>query len=293
MDAGLKYLNEGGTTRTASSRKTKIYMLRQLAQMYPHLELHQYRTDDLTKFCLHGSPSDNTIKTRRSVVRSFFEWASYQKLVEGNPAADLKFTVKPGSQPVTIHNWLTEQQVAHAVASCPTTPSGRRARLLVMIGFMTGLRLHEITNLRWQDLSNDMSRLTGLGKGRKLFVIGIPPQLRDALKAWRAEAPLHATAIFPAMHVNRFGEWGDPDWCTPIGRFGVRTMVQAVNRWSGLTFAPHDMRRTFAGILESKGVDVRDIQRLLRHESVATTERYLEKNPHKTAALADVFTIAL
>ena len=59
-------------------------------------------------------------------------------------------------------------------------------------------------------------------------------------------------------------------------------MISAAGRAIGLDgVAPHDMRRTFAGLLEDSGMDIMDIQKVMRHSSVATTERYLQDNPSK------------
>ena len=282
---------DSGVCRTPASRASYLRELRALDQFAKGVTLDQYTTRLLTEYCLSNGPAPATAKRRRSQIVGFFEWATWMELVPANPASSLKFTVKPGSGGVRAHSWLGEAEIAHIIRACPDTPAGRRDRVMLLHGFLLGLRRFEIAGLRWNQYSQDMSRLSFVGKGNKLAQLGVPPQLRAELQAWCREAPADAVAVLPRIR-DTFDEqvisWNEPVAYGSIGWLMDRAAARA-----GITLAPHDMRRSYAGVLEQAGVPVSDIQRLMRHSNLGTTSVYLEKNPNRTAALADNFTIAL
>jgi integrase len=292
------YVNEANTVRTPASRKTVLSHLRKLASMHPGLTLDQYRTSHLVKYCTSGTnPSPNTVRTRMSVVRPFFDWCSWRKLYKGaNPATDLKFAVKPGHGNVRTGTWLTEGEVADLMRTLPNSACGRRDRIMLLAGFMMGLRCFEISGLRWSQFSADLSRLTFFGKGTKLAQLGVPPQLRAELQAWRREAPVGCDIVLPRFKPSKVTELDEsvPSWDRSIANGGIIERCIKIGERAGYpALRPHDLRRTYAGILEAKGVPVQDISRLLRHSDIGVTSRYLERNPARATKLADTFELAL
>ena len=287
------FVNESSSCRTPISRASAQRRLGLLGRMFPGLELHQFGTAELTAYCLAGGTAPNTVRAKKALARSFFEWCTYMKLLDRNPATDLKFTVKPGSQPVRVNHWLSEEEVGGVLRRIDTTElADHRTKIVLMIGFMMGLRIFEIAGLRWDNFTHDLSRVTFVGKGNKLATLGVPPQVRDELRLYHARFPKDCKTLLPAFTINRFND-PQPRWDVPLGSSRLSQVVMEASRAVGIPFAPHDMRRSFAGILEAKGVELRQISQLLRHSNVAITETYLEKNPHKVAAMADTFTIAL
>lgn len=294
-EATSKFLFDSGIVRTPVSRRSYRSVLSYLNSTFPVADINDYTTKTLTSFCLLDGRSHATVAARRTAVRSLFEWCHYMKYCKTNPAADLKFTVRStGNKPVVVNNWLTEQQIGEMLRACDTDDIiGQRARVVLLIGFMTGLRRFEIAALTWSDFSEDMSRLKLIGKGEKLAVLGVPPQVREALLEWRKLAPATAVAVVP-----RFAGGGNIAldtirWNEPVNGATIHEIIKGISRKSGVAMRPHDMRRSFAGILEERGVPVTDISRALRHANVGITSTYLDKNPAKAAALADVFMLDL
>jgi integrase len=101
-------------------------------------------------------------------------------------------------------------------------------------------------------------------------------------------------AIIPVTHVTGLVET-DPvlivDWDLPLGDDGIYVAVRKAGERCELSLAPHDMRRSFAGILEDDGIPVTDIQRAMRHTNVGITSGYLEQNPRRAAAVTKGLTI--
>jgi integrase len=69
------------------------------------------------------------------------------------------------------------------------------------------------------------------------------------------------------------------NWNKPLGPDAITDAVAAAGNRLGVYLRPHDLRRSFAGWLESLATPVREIQLLLRHSNLATTDRYLDQSP--------------
>ena len=293
-DVFREFAEDSGKLRTPTSRNSFRAVARQLQSKHPTWDVGRWTTADLTEFCLHNEPAPATVKHRRTVLRSVFEWAAWKGYIEQDPAAALKFTVVPGSFSKRPQHWLTERQVATVLRSFPDSVKGRRDRLITMFGFFTGVRLASIAGLTWNQFSPDLSVLELKVKNQKLTRKGVPGQLRTELAEWRAEAPAGAVAVFPSLR-----EYGlehrerEIDWSCPLGRKGVYRAVRDAGARCGITIAPHDMRRTYAGIMEEKGYDVADIQRALDHSNLGTTSTYLDKNPLKAEKVTGGLTFEL
>lgn len=291
-EATKKFVQESGTCRTPASVKTMATQLRLLQNAYPALTLDQFRTHHVTAWCLstiRSAPSPGTIRARASVAKSFFSWCVWQKLIEHSPAEDLKWTVRPGHNKVRHGHWLSEAELAKLVRALPSTLRGKRDKVVILLGAMMGLRNHELVLLSWSQFSNDYSRLTFIGKGQKLAQLGVPPQVGAVLRSWRKDCPVGPDVVFPTM----YGPFGTPNWSQRLGAAGICDLVSDAGAQIGVELRTHDLRRTFAGILEAKGVAVKDISRLMRHSNVGTTDTYLEEAPGRAAALAEQFELAL
>jgi len=133
-----------------------------------------------------------------------------------------------------------------------------------------------------------------LGKGRKPAEVGLAQQVADVLKQWRSTVtelrgapPKPQWPVFPAgRKIGGIQESIDRyqfDWQVPYTTRGLRHVLEDRADRAGLgRIAPHDMRRTFAGLLDRRNVDLRGIQAAMRHENPSTTVRhYLERDPHR------------
>lgn len=291
------YVVEGGAIRTKRSRESFMKVMRLLQSQYPAHHVHDFSSTDLTAFCLTrgdgkpGNPAPSTVRNRRAHVRAFFDWATWKGLAPSNPGLELKFTVKPGNGHVRIGTWLSEQQVGELLRSYDLSDQqDRRDRLVIMFGVMTGLRLFEIAGLSWDAFSADYSSVKIHGKGDKLVEVPLPRQLQEAVREWKREAYMGASAVIPSFRwVWNPGKGKRvliPMWDAPLGDAGVGYVLKRASELIGVKVTPHDLRRSFAGILEAKGMSLKDIQLLMRHENLATTDRYLSNNPARAKKLA-------
>jgi integrase/recombinase XerD len=162
-----------------------------------------------------------------------------------------------------------------------------RDRLILQIGLFMGLRVSEITHLRTGDLDLHPETAVALvrqGKGDRDRYIPIPGRLLPELTAYVAGQV--AGWLFPA----RFGRG-------PLSSRAVQRMLKRVATAAGIAdvdvprrITPHKLRHTFATTLldKNKGnADIRQVQELLGHSSVATTEIYTHVLPDRLRAVVD------
>jgi integrase/recombinase XerD len=161
---------------------------------------------------------------------------------------------------------------------------GAIVRLLVV----TGMRVGELCKLALDDFSSDCStcRIQGKGSRDRIAYITDAP-LREELFAILESRKL-ANGTVRAMFLNRYG--------APMTPQSVRSKLRRVAQAAGLSrrITPHMLRHTAATLLLEKGVDIRFVQRLLGHSSIATTEIYTHVSDEAlraTLARADVLTV--
>ena len=282
------------TCNTSQSKVTYRSLLQRLQDHVGPIDMKDVTLTQLGEFCIVGDVAPGTVRLRRSIVQSFFEWAQFHGMVDTNPASGLRHVVKAVGGGVREHHWLDQDQMAVILQSCTDDAAGRRDRLICLFGVLMGLRRSEIAALRWPQFSSDLSRLTLIGKGRKLATLGVPPQVRDELTRWRAEAPAGSTTVLPTLRATSWAsETSGPDWECPIGRDAVYKVICRTSKRSGVALTPHDMRRSYLGVLLEKGIPIQDASQLMRHNNIGTTDRYAKKDPRRTAAMADTITCSL
>jgi integrase/recombinase XerC len=298
-EASAFYLATAGNLRTDASRLRLRATCRQLADFCGDRAMSSYTLDDLTGFCLgHGGrgTAPASIQTRVSVLRPFFDWCAWQKIITRNPATGLKYTVKVGHVGVREHTWLNEGQVIDIVRSFNLEdPYQHRDFVVFRTTVMLGMRRSEVASLRWGSFRRGLAEVSFTGKGSKLATLPVPGVLAGELDRWRRTQPDGAVP-FPSFRWL-IGDDGvpalDTRWNRPIGPNGVYAIVKRIAHAHGVeSLAPHDLRRSFAGIMEAKGVGLRDLQALMRHEQLSTTDRYMERNPGRLARAIEGVTWA-
>jgi len=190
---------------------------------------------------------------------------------------------------VTEHHWLPPHKIAEVIDACPDDLHGHRDRMLLKLGFLTGLRVSEICAVRWSDWDPTACSIRTLGKGQKWALVGVPEGLAVGLGEWHGELVEHGPVpswVIPALS-NRQGVHD-----RPITTDRVRSIVRAAGDRVGVErLSPHDMRRSLAGVLDGRRVPMEDIQKVLRHTSVATTEGYLRRNPFRAVEVMRPFVL--
>lgn len=158
---------------------------------------------------------------------------------------------------------LSRDEVAHFLESIGSL----KHRTILTTAYAAGLRISEVTRLKITDIDSQRMMLrVEQGKGQKDRYVMLSPQLLEVLRVyWKATRP--TKWLFP----------GDPP-SQPISRYAVEQACQKAHRISRIKkpITPHSLRHGFATHLLESGTDVRRIQLLMGHRSLATTARYLK-----------------
>ncbi|HEX7127775.1 MAG TPA: tyrosine-type recombinase/integrase [Thermodesulfobacteriota bacterium] len=239
--------------------------------------------DDLRGWLADQYPrtGPNTRHRRVVAVRRFFDFARREGAITANPAADLELPRRVRRRlPVTLS--LADVR-AILDAPFPATPLGARDRALFELLYATGIRNAECCGLRLADVDLDGGAVRVLGKGRRERVVPIGEAACAALRAyWPARRRLLSRAMArgtarPEDEVAVF--LGRPGHA--ITTAGVRQALHRRIRAVALArrVHPHLLRHAFATHLLERGADLRSIQELLGHSSLATTEIYTHVSP--------------
>lgn len=220
----------------------------------------------------HLAPS--TINLRLAAVRRLAYEAADTGLLSPELAAGVqrvKGTKKIG---VKLGNWLTAEQSRILLAAPDqTSVIGRRDRAILAILLGCGLRRAEVAKLRLSDLQRREDHwviVDLIGKGRHIRTVPVPQWVKAATDDWISAAQIVDGRLFRCVS-HTGAVWGD----------GVTEKVvwHVVRRYRAATgipnLAPHDCRRTCARLCHVAGRELEQIQFLLGHRSVETTEGYL------------------
>jgi integrase/recombinase XerD len=243
-------LDERGWPHT--TRKCRVSTIK-TADAYIHLRfgrsLLRAHPDDLLSF-LGQAHCARTRNTYLSALKAFYTFAQEKRLRRSNPASHLKRVREPRNLPRP----LSESETLNLLQGAERV--GRRCFVAVSTFLYCGLRIAELCCLAWADVDLEARRLRVEGKGAKERVIPV------------------AVALVPILH-----DWRDGlSWVFPSGNGHVsaQTIRHEVKEASaglrGIT--PHRLRHTFATACLAEGADIREVQELLGHASLASTQIY-------------------
>lgn len=215
-----------------------------------------------------------TINCRLAAVRRLAYEAADSGLLSPDLAAGIRRVKGPKNLGVRLGNWLTADQ-ARALwrVPDPNTLKGKRDRALLGILLGCGLRRKEAAELDVAHLQRreDHRAIVDLvGKGRHIRTVPVPDWVKSAIDSWLASAGVSEGRVF--KRVCRAGKtWGDG----VTERVVWHVVKDCAKRAAIENLAPHDLRRTCARLCRDAGGELDQIQFLLGHVSVQTTERYL------------------
>lgn len=215
-----------------------------------------------------------TVNLRLGAVRRLAYEASDCGLLSADIAAGIRRVKGVKKIGVRLGNWLLpEQAMALLDAADPETMKGKRDLALLAILVACGLRRHEAVELNVSDLQqreDHWAIVDLIGKASHIRTIPVPDWVKDIIDDWLHSAGISNGRIF--RRVTRAGTL----WGSRLSEKAVWQVVRQYARKAGIEkLAPHDLRRTCARLCHQAGGELDQIQFLLGHVSVQTTERYL------------------
>lgn len=204
-----------------------------------------------------------------SALRTFFRYLNQHAGIEN--LAPLQTSTPRRDKPLPKAPSEPQARAALEAFSDQEQPAWIAARdhAIAMLLYGCGLRISEALALTVGDLAADATSLRILGKGDKERQVPLLSIVRDAITSYLAESPYHSgvAASFPIF----VGLRGKKLQAAIFSR-----TLQRIRREMGLpeSLTPHALRHGFATHLLSRGAELRDIQELLGHVSLSTTQRY-------------------
>jgi integrase/recombinase XerD len=212
----------------------------------------------------------STVARKVAATRAFLRFLYAEGVVEPNLLDWLRQPKVEKRLPKTLSRDQVERLLQ--AASLEETPLALRDRTLLEILYATGMRASEIIRIRLSDVDNEMGCLRCYGKGSKERVIPIYAEAMHMLTRYLAEGRpfLMRDPAERVIFLNNLGR--------PLTRQGLWFLVQHYAESAGIAsrVTPHTLRHTFATHLLEGGAELREVQQLLGHASITTTQIYTE-----------------
>jgi len=225
-----------------------------------------------------------TLARRTSAVKTFTAWATRRGLLTDDPAVRLQLPKARRTLPAV----LRQDQAIAAMAAADLgaeqgDPLALRDRLIVELLYATGIRVSELCGLDVDDIDTGRRVLRVLGKGNKQRTVPFGRPALTALNSWLSEGrPALVTGDSgPALLVGPRGKRLDPRQARTV----VHQTVGAVD--GAPDIGPHGLRHSAATHLLEGGADLRIVQELLGHSSLATTQLYTHVTVARLRAVHD------
>jgi integrase/recombinase XerD len=203
-----------------------------------------------------------------SGIKSFYNYMLMEDLINKNPAELLEAPKLKRKLPEILDVHEIDLMVAQIDHS---TPEGMRNKAIIETMFSCGLRVSELVNLKFADISYTDEFVRVLGKGNKERLVPIGSIALKAIKLYKETVRTHITAQTghtDTVFLNNRGKG--------LSRVMIFYIIKDLAKRAGIhkNISPHTMRHSFATCLVEAGADLRAVQQMLGHESITTTEIY-------------------
>lgn len=211
----------------------------------------------------------SSISRKMAALRAFFGYLLRRGFTDADPTEGLRAPARQRRLPRVVPEDIIEALMAAPDCS---TPSGLRDRGILETLYATGMRVSELLSLRVADVDGGSDEVSVVGKGSKQRIVLLGSKARQALAAYlehgRPALAAKSKAPTDALFLGRLGTEMVPSSVQRI----VDKYVRMVS--GSMKISPHALRHSFATHMMNHGADLRSVQELLGHESIATTQIY-------------------
>jgi len=208
--------------------------------------------------------SKKSVERKLSALRGFFKYLKRIQVISSNPVLGIQNPKEERYLPMVI----SEKRINEMLDNwAPESIMEARDKSIIELMYSSGLRASEVISLKWENLDLKTMELRVKGKGGKERIVPLGKRAREALKVYvnfLGDKLNKSNFVF----LNRFGK--------KLSRKGLWLIIK--KRFETMAFMygvhPHTLRHSFATHLLNHGADLRSIQELLGHASLATTSIY-------------------
>lgn len=229
--------------------------------------------DDLRSWIMHLSGDEHSAATsinrKISSVKAFFRYLRKREIIHSDPFVRITAMKTPRRLPSFVEESKMDGIVRSMLASYDDLGTERDS-LMILLLYATGIRLAELTGIHIMDFSDGFNTLKVRGKGDKERIIPLAPQIKAKI--------LHYIGLIKELNIcidDNFSLFLTEEG-KPVSRSHVYGTVRGVLKGAGVQgkSSPHVLRHTFATHLLNGEADIRSIQELLGHSSLAATQVY-------------------
>ena len=208
--------------------------------------------------------SKKSVERKLSALRGFFKYLKRIQVISSNPVLGIQNPKEERYLPMVIPEKRINEMLDNWI---PESIMEARDKSIIELMYSSGLRASEVISLKWENLDLKTMELRVKGKGGKERIVPLGKRAREALKVYvnfLGDKLNKSNFVF----LNRFGK--------KLSRKGLWLIIK--KRFETMAFMygvhPHTLRHSFATHLLNHGADLRSIQELLGHASLATTSIY-------------------
>jgi integrase/recombinase XerD len=212
--------------------------------------------------------SSTTVARKIAATRSFFHFLATEGLIDEDPTTNLDSPKVKKRLPKTLSRGDVRRLLAAPAKD--NSPKGLRDTALLELLYATGMRVSEIVGLNVDDVNLAGASIRCLGKEDKERIIPIYDRAVRALEAYLQEGRIHYVRDpeEKALFLNPRGK--------RLTRQGLWLIIKGYAEQAGIEgeVTPHTLRHSYAAHLLDGGVGLREVQRLLGHSNISTTQVY-------------------
>ena len=224
--------------------------------------LNEVTTDDIRYYLacmqLKGTCTNVTIDNTRRFLSTFYNWMEEEEHIKRSPMKKVK-KIKSKKE---VKKPFTPQEVEVLKMNC----KNKMEIAIVEMLFSTGARCNELVNIKIEDINFQENEIKILGKGNKERIVYFNESTKARILDYMKEKKVDSEYLF-TKSLYPF---------TKLGRDRIEVIVRRLGERAGVEKThPHRFRRTFASTAAKRGMPIEEIQKILGHESLSTTQIYV------------------
>lgn len=216
---------------------------------------------------MDGGNTASTVNRRLSALRSLYRFALVRNMVTRNPAHIVKGPKKAKLLPQFVRE-SDMDRLLDGTGMWNGTFEDMRARTILMMFYETGIRLAELVSLDDSAVDFVEAQIKVTGKRNKQRIVPFGPELENALEAYIKERDAQVKNHCEALFVDDRGRRMTPGRVRALVKDNLQKVTTMKKR------SPHVLRHSFATAMLNNDAGLESVQKLLGHESLATTEIY-------------------
>ncbi|HAV4660410.1 TPA: tyrosine-type recombinase/integrase, partial [Acinetobacter baumannii] len=248
---------------------------------YTNLALEEIEASDIRTFIAYRAQNGvgvSTLKKNISAIRTFFHYLTKEKLINFNPAEDIKIKksskVLPKFHEVTVINEVLDSNKNLEFERPSSTVIFKRDLALIEIAYSCGLRLEEIHSLQIENVEVKRKQVRVTGKGNKTRIIPLGSKAIEAYLEW---LPLREEIMNKDTNQKHNYVFVTTTGAQ-LSRVQINKRIKNAFKLAGYPIQsnPHMLRHSFATHLINNSVGIREIQEMLGHSNLNTTQIYTD-----------------